>query len=72
MSTPAQFSTPDITAAQILAVVSTVVAQVVAWGVMSAGTGQQLVSVAGIVLPAVWATADAVIRHGRATGTATK
>jgi hypothetical protein len=39
---------------------------------MTQGTSAQLVSIAGIVLPAVWAVVDSVIRHGRATGSATK
>jgi hypothetical protein len=69
---PGQFATPDVTSAQLLAVVSAVAAQAVAWGVMTAGTSATLVSIAGIVLPAVWAVVDSVIRHGRATGSATK
>jgi hypothetical protein len=69
---PGQFASPDITAAQVLSVISAVAAQVVAWGIMTQGTSAQLVSIAGIVLPAVWAVVDSVIRHGRATGSATK
>jgi hypothetical protein len=68
----AQFATPDITPAQILAAVAAVASQAVAWGVMTQGTSAQLVSIAGIILPAVWAIVDSVIRHGRATGSASK
>jgi len=69
---PGQFATPDITPAQILAVITAVLAQVVAWGVIDGSTAQIVVGIAGIVLPAVWALVDSVIRHGRATGTASK
>lgn len=69
---PGKFASPDITAAQVLSVISAVAAQVVAWGIMTQGTSAQLVSIAGIVLPAVWAVVDSVIRHGRATGSAAK
>jgi hypothetical protein len=69
---PLKFASPDITAAQVLSVISAVAAQVVAWGIMDAGIAAQLVSIAGIVLPAVWAVVDSVIRHGRATGSAAK
>ena len=65
-----KFATPDVTTAQIAALVAAVASQVVAWGWISDSTGQQLVSLAGIVLPAVWAIADSHIRHGRATGSA--
>ncbi len=69
---PGKFATPDVTSAQIAALVAAVVAQVAAWGWIKDTTGQNLVSIAGIVLPAAWAFADAHIRHGRATGTANK
>jgi hypothetical protein len=69
---PGKFASPDITAAQVLAAVTAIAAQAVAWGVMTAGTSALLVSIAGTVLPAVWAIVDAVIRHGRATGSAAK
>ncbi len=69
---PSQFQTPDITAAQILSVVSVVVAQVVAFGFLDAGTAQTIIAVAGVVVPAVWTLADAYIRHGRATGSAAR
>ena len=69
---PAKFASPDITAAQVLSVISAIAAQVVAWGIMDPGVAAQLVSIAGIVLPAVWAVVDSVIRHGRATGSAAK
>ncbi len=69
-ATVVKFSTPDITPAQVLSVVAAVAAQAVAWGVMTSGVSAQLVSLAGIVLPAVWAVVDSVIRHGRATGNA--
>jgi hypothetical protein len=69
---PGKFATPDVTVAQISALVAAVAAQIAAWGWINDSTGRQLVSLAGIILPAVWAIADSIIRHGRATGSATK
>ncbi len=69
---PGKFATPDVTTAQIAALITAIVAQAAAWGWIKDTTGQNLVSVAGIVLPAAWAFADAHIRHGRATGSANK
>ncbi len=61
-------STPDITPAQLVAAVSAIIAQAVAFGLLDAGRAQSLVSVAGIIVPAIWTLADAWIRHGRAVG----
>lgn len=69
---PGKFATPDITPAQIAAGITAIAAQAVAWGWIKDTTGQNLVAVAGIILPTAWAFADAHIRHGRATGTADK
>ena len=57
---------PDITPAQVLSVLTFVVAQVVAWGWIDNATGQRLVSVGGILVPAVWQIVDAHIRGNRA------
>lgn len=57
--------TPDLTPAQLLAFVTWAVAQLVAFGVVDDETRQIMLSGAGTILPAVWAFADAIIRHGR-------
>ena len=67
-----QFATPDVTPAQLLAAATAIGGQAVAWGWMTPGTSANLVSVAAIILPAVWAVVDSIIRHGRATGSADK
>jgi hypothetical protein len=56
---------PDITPAQIAAVLTFVVSQVVAWGWIDNNAGQRLVSVGGIVVAAVWKLADAYLRGER-------
>jgi hypothetical protein len=57
--------TPDITPAQVISVLTAIVAQFVARGILDNATAQTIVQIAGIVLPAVWMLADAIIRHGR-------
>lgn len=57
--------TPDITLAQILAAISAIASQAVALSVLSPGTEQYIVQIAGIVIPTIWTLVDAVIRHGR-------
>lgn len=56
---------PDITKAQVLAVVKFLVAQVVAWGFIQNDAGQKIIAIAGIVIPAVWIAADAYLRGER-------
>ena len=56
---------PDITPAQLLSVLTFIVAQVVAWGFVSNDAGQRLISVGGIIIPAVWKAADAYLRAAR-------
>lgn len=56
---------PDITPAQLLALLTFVVSQIVAWGFVSNDAGQRLISVGGIILPAVWKAADAYLRGQR-------
>jgi hypothetical protein len=56
---------PDVTAAQVLAVIAFVVAQLVAYGVIDGTVQQAVLSAAGTVVPAFWALADSIIRHGR-------
>lgn len=60
--------TPDITPAQVLALVTFIAGQLVAYGVLSSTTSQLVVSIGATAIAAVWKIADAVIRHGRATG----
>jgi hypothetical protein len=61
-------SLPDITLAQVLAAVTWLVSQVVAWGWIDNATGQWVLSLAGTLLPGLWMIGDAIIRHGRSTG----
>ena len=56
---------PDVTPAQLLALVTLAAGQAVAWGWIGKGTSALLVSITTAVLAAVWHIADAVIRHGR-------
>ena len=56
---------PDITQAQILAVIAFVVTQLVAYGVIDGTVQQAVLSAAGTVVPAVWVFVDAMIRGKR-------
>ena len=60
--------TPDVTLAQLLALLTFVCGQLVAYGVLTQTGSQLAVSIGSTVLAAAWKVADAVIRHGRATG----
>lgn len=60
--------TPDITPAQVSAIAVFVIAQLVAYGVLTTHGAQLAVSITGTVIAATWKIADAIIRHGRATG----
>jgi hypothetical protein len=66
--------TPDITPAQILAVIGWAAAQGVAYGAISSQTEGVVLSVAATVVAAAWKIADSIIRQGRAkaSGLATK
>lgn len=64
--------TPDITPAQILAVIAFLVAQAVAFGWIDGTAQQSILSAAGTVLPVAWALADAMIRKGRSNVAATQ
>lgn len=67
-----QFSTPDITKAQVVSVVTPVLAVLVAFGVdLSDAQQTAILGLAGVVATVV-ALGDAIIRHGRATGSASK
>lgn len=61
-----QLSTPDITPAQIVAVLVALVGQLVARGLIGNDTGAVVAQIAALAVPLVWMIADAVIRHGRA------
>lgn len=65
-------STPDITPAQVVAVVGSVGAELLDAALISGRLEQLLVGVAGIVVPFAWLLADAIIRHGRATALSLK
>lgn len=57
---------PNITQAQILALITFVAGQAVAYGLLDTAKEQLVVSIGSIVVAAVWKIADAVIRNGRA------
>lgn len=57
---------PKITPAQIIAALGFIADQAVAYGWLNPGTAQTLVSVAGVILPAILMVADAVIHHAYA------
>lgn len=66
------FETPDITKAQIVAVITPILACLVAFGVdLSDAQQQAILGLAGVV-STVLTLGDAIIRHGRATGSASK
>lgn len=58
--------TPSITAAQIAAVLTFVLGQVVAWGWLTSPPSQLAVSVGATVLASAWKLADAYLRGQRA------
>lgn len=57
--------TPDITPAQLLAVIVGVVTQFANAAYVSSRVAQLLVGLAGILIPFAWIIGDAIIRHGR-------
>jgi hypothetical protein len=57
--------TPDITPAQVLAVIAFILAQCVAFGWIDGTAQQAILSAVGTALPVAWALADAMIRRGR-------
>jgi hypothetical protein len=56
---------PDITPAQVIAVITWVVTQVVALGWVDNETGQWILQIAGTVIPSIWVLADMFIRGKR-------
>lgn len=56
---------PDITPAQVLAVITFVLVQLVAYGVIDGTVQQAALSAAGTIVPAIWALADAFLRGKR-------
>lgn len=56
---------PDVTPAQLQALIVMVVTQLVAAQWVDGDTAQVMIQVAGVVLPVVWVVADAVIRYAR-------
>ena len=56
---------PDITPAQVLAVISFLLVQLVAYGVIDGTVQQAVLSAAGTVVPAVWVLADTLLRGKR-------
>lgn len=63
---PKPLKTPDITPAQLLAMVATIVGLLVSQGVIDNNRAQVITSIASIAIPIILVIADAIIRHGRA------
>jgi hypothetical protein len=57
---------PDVTPAQLVAVVGWIVSQAVAYGWLDTRYSQIVLSAGSTILFAAWKLADAVIRNGRA------
>lgn len=57
---------PDITPGQIAAVLTFVVTQLVAYGIVNNDQAQAVISAGGVIIPAVWTLADAWLRGARA------
>ena len=56
---------PDITAAQLVAALTWVVAQAVAFGWVDGTSSQVILSIGATVIAAAWKIADSIIRNGR-------
>jgi len=56
---------PDITPAQVMAVIIFAVTQAVAWGWMSDATSQKILAICGTVVAAVLKVVDAYLRSSR-------
>ncbi len=66
------FQTPDLTPAQVLAIVGAVLGVLVAAGLpLSQGLQDSIIQLVTVLAP-VLLVSDAVVRHGRAKGTASK
>jgi hypothetical protein len=57
---------PNVTQAQILALLTFVAGQAVSYGLLDSGNAQIAVSIGSIVVASVLKIADAIIRNGRA------
>ena len=64
--------TPDITKAQIVSFITPILAVAVAFGVDLSDTQQAAILGLSGVVATVLTLGDAIIRHGRATGNASK
>jgi hypothetical protein len=56
---------PDITPAQLVAALTWVVAQAVAFGWLDTQRSQVILSVGATVIAAAWKVSDSIIRNGR-------
>lgn len=64
------FSTPDLTPAQILAIVGAVIGVAVAAGLpLSQGLQDAIIQLVTVIAP-ILLVSDAIVRHGRAKGNA--
>jgi hypothetical protein len=59
-------SLPNVTQAQILALITFAAGQAVSFGLLDQSQEQLMVSIGSIVVAAAWKIADAIIRNGRA------
>lgn len=66
------FQTPDVTPAQMIAIVGSIIAVLVAGGLpLSQDLQDSIIRLVTVVAP-ILLVSDAAIRHGRATGSASK
>jgi hypothetical protein len=63
---------PDLTPAQLVAALTWVVSQAVAFKVLDTQTSQLVLSVGSTAIVAAWKIADAIIRQGRAKALAVR
>jgi hypothetical protein len=61
---------PDLTPAQLVAALTWIVSQAVAFGWLDTRYSQIILSVGSTVIVAAWKIADAIIRNGRASAVA--
>lgn len=57
---------PDVTPAQLVAFLTWIVSQAVAYGYLDTRYSQVVLSVGSTLVVVAWKFADAIIRHGRA------
>jgi hypothetical protein len=73
VSTPdQQLSTPDITPAQVAAIIQAIIAVALAFGLSISSNERDALIGLSAVIASVLTIADSIIRHGRATGSTSR